>query len=182
MDKKIAFIHSSFERIPGDYYPTIDPRCIDALLQVVKPQGLIIDPCAPMGSGIVDRLRERGYTSVGLPDAFEDGISAEWIVTNPPFIVPLVDHIVERTIRRVEEEEIAGAAFLLRAYFDHAKGRADLFAHPCYAGQIKLTFRPLWKKKEPGDKGPIHNFVWHIWTRLELPPASGSVWYSREGE
>ena len=64
---------------------------------------------------------------------------------------------------RKYREEIYGFACLLRAYFDYAKSRSDMF-EKCdqYNGQIKLRFRPWWVDSK--KKQPIHHFVWQIWT------------------
>ena len=185
------FVHSNFPRVPGDYYPTIDPRCVYGFLEHFQPRGLVVDTCAPQGSGIVNTLQKCGYQAEGLPDAF--GLlpgGVEWIVSNPPYsrelvtmvfpkfpdlhiappdpesivgtrVLPLVDAIILRAIRFVEDGRAMGAAFLLRSTFDHAKSRAFLFEHPHYWGQIKLRFRPWWS--DDHSKQPIHNYVWHIW-------------------
>lgn len=158
-----AFVHSNYERIAGDYYPTIDKRCVYGFLEHYNPAGLCVDVCAPNGSGIVDTLIECGYQAIGCADAFTDKIEARWIVTNPPYARPLVDQIITRQIQRVEAGEVFGLAVLLRAYFDYAKSRVDMFEHPLYAGQIKLRFRPWWSKER--KKQPIHHYVWQLWTQ-----------------
>lgn len=163
------FVHSNFDRIPDDYYPTIDPRCVYAFLEHFQPKGLCVDICAPSGSGIVNILKESCYDARGLSDAFEDDIKAEWIITNPPYDRPLVDNIIKRQIGRIEAGQVSGFAALLRSYFDHAKNRTDIFRDcPYYAGQIKLLFRPWWSDNR--QKQPIHNFVWQIWLKKVSKP------------
>jgi hypothetical protein len=160
------FFHSNFERVADDFYPTIDERVIDGLLAKKEINGLIVDPCSPNGSGIVDALNKRGKNAIGLPDAFADFAVADWVVTNPPFIRGLVDRIIYRQIERIQKGEILGAAFLLRSIFDFAKGRAPMFESNFYEGQIKLRFRVWWS--DARDQEPKHNFVWHIWSASSL--------------
>jgi hypothetical protein len=122
---------------------------------------LIVDPCAPNGSGIVDQLRAAGFNAVGLPDAMGE-FSGDWIITNPPYDRRIVDKIMTRQIERVAAGEFAGFASLNRAGFDFAKSRVDMFANcPQYFGQIKLLFRPYWTESRKAQ--PIHNYCWHIW-------------------
>lgn len=168
------FVKSSFDRVPGDYYPTIDKRCIDGFLQHFQPEYKIIDVCAPDGSGIVDTLIERGYDARCAPDAFADMLFTQWIVTNPPYERGLVDRIINRQIQRLVDGNADGLAVLVRSGFDFAKGRADMFSHSFYAGQIKLTFRPWWSTNHTAQ--PIHNYCWQIWLRKPQNPPR--VWYA----
>jgi hypothetical protein len=170
--KKIPFVHSGFERREGDFYPTIDRRCVYGLVEhfdFTKSQ--VVDVCAPDGSGIVDTFKELGYHAVGLEDAFCSVIpnthhaADSWIVTNPPYVRPLVDAIINAQIERVRAGEVTGFAALLRSGFDHAKSRRAMFESDAYFGQIKLCFRPWWSERKKGDNGPIHNYVWHLWRR-----------------
>lgn len=160
--KKIPYVHSSYARIPDDNYQTIDQRCVDAFLKHYDPvDSLIVDVCAPNGSGIVERFQELGYNAVGCKDAFMSGIKARWIVTNPPYKKGLVDRIMRRQIKRIKDGEVIAVAALLRTNFDHAKGRTDMFDSVYYYGQIKMRFRPWWSVERKAS--PIHNYVWHIW-------------------
>jgi hypothetical protein len=165
---KVPYVHSGYERVKGDYYPTIDRRCVRGFLQHFQPRGLCADVCAPEGSGIVDALQELGYKAVGLPDAFAPEVKADWIVTNPPYDRRVVDGILERQIKRVVDGEVLGLAVLLRSNFDFAKSRAWMFDHPYYYGQIKLRFRPWWSEERTAQ--PIHNYVWHVWRWNEAGP------------
>ena len=155
------YIHSNYERRLNDAYPTIDKRCIYGFLQHFTPTDLCVDVCAPEGSGIVDTLRERNHKAICIGDAFEEDIKAQWIITNPPYKRPLVDQIITRQIQRIECGEVYGLAVLLRANFDFAKSRVEMFDHPLYTGQIKLRFRPWWSEDRKAQ--PIHNYVWQLW-------------------
>lgn len=170
---KVPYVHSNFKRMANDNYQTIDPRCVDGFLQHVHPTGLCLDVCAPDGSGIVDQLVQRGYEARGHPDAFDNGLRAQWIITNPPYKVPLVDQIIMRQLLRLSLREVEGVAMLLRSNFDFAKGRESMFIHGLYAGQIKLCFRPWWSEERKAQ--PIHNYVWHLWARIPVRPL---VYYS----
>lgn len=158
---KNPYVHSNFPRIENDNYHTIDKRCIYAFIQHFQP-ALSVDICAPDGSGIVNTLIECGYNAFCISDAFIDKLSAEWIVTNPPYSRPLVDNIIMRQLERLDTLEVVGVAMLLRSNFDFAKTRSYIFDHKYYAGQIKMRFRPWWTEKR--DKQPIHNYVWQLWT------------------
>ena len=155
------YVHSNYERVAEDYYPTIDKRCVYGLLEYIGVDNCV-DVCSPNGSGIVDTLKECGKTAYGIADAFVDKVNAEWIITNPPYKRVLVDKIINRCIRRIKDGEVFGVAVLLRSNFDYAKSRWDMFAgNEYYYGQIKLLFRPWWSVEH--KKQPIHNFCWHIW-------------------
>jgi len=158
---QVPFVHSNFERVANDFYPTIDSRCVYGFLEHFTPDGLCVDVCAPDGSGIVDTLKACGYKADGLPDAFAENIVAQWITVNPPYKRGLVDEIINRQIQRLENKEVYGLAVLLRSNFDFAKGRKAMFDHPLYYGQIKLRFRPWWSDDRTAQ--PIHNYVWQIW-------------------
>ena len=157
---KVPFVHSNYERVKGDFYKTIDKRCTYSFLEHFAPTGLCVDVCSPDGSGIVDTLLERGYQAEGLADAFDD-VTAQWIVTNPPYKRGLVDKIINRQIKRVLNDEAYGLAVLLRSNFAYAKGRVEMFDSPLYFGEIKMRFRPWWS--EDRKASPIHNYSWHIW-------------------
>lgn len=163
MAKKVPFVHSNYPRVPDDFYPTLDPRCVYGLLEHFEPKNLCIDVCAPNGSGIVDTLTACGYKAAGLPNAFVDNLRATWIITNPPYKRGLVDKIIMRQIERVVKGDVFWLAVLLRSNFDFAKSRQAMFEHPNYLGQIKLRFRPYWSADRKAQ--PIHNYVWQLWSR-----------------
>jgi hypothetical protein len=160
------YVNSNFQRVADDSYRTIDVRCVDTLMAYAPfIQGRIIDPCARMGSAIVDRLKETAYDAVCGADAFAPyPKDISWIVTNPPYDRNVVDDILHNFVKRVALKEVDGVAALLRSNFDYVKkeNRVALFESPYYYGQIKLLFRPWWS--EDHSQAPIHNFVWHIWT------------------
>lgn len=164
--RRVAYVHSRYKRVEGDNYQTVDKRCVDSFLEWFVPEGVCIDVCSPEGSGIVDRLVERGYEARGVRDAFVKHLQCSWVITNPPYKRPLVDKIIERQVERLESKEVEGVAVLLRANFDLARCRTWLFGNPLYYGQVRMRFRPWWTGER--DKQPIHNFVWQIWRRREF--------------
>lgn len=177
MNRK-PYVHSNYARVSDDDYKTIDPRCIQALMDSYPVWGYVIDCCAPTGSGIVDDLCRLGVRAVGKDDAFAPVYFPDWIVTNPPYKKNIVDKIVWHQIHRLESQEvISGVAILVRNNWDFAKGRYELFTHPFYAGQIHMLFRPVWMKEK--KHSPIHNFVWHIWRRTDIQ-SHPEVWYWKE--
>ena len=163
------FIRSGRERIKDDNYQTVDPRCVQALVETLThfhgwtDDDTFVDCCAPSGSGIVEELRKRKLNAIGVRDAFGD-FSANWIVSNSPYKRGVVDSIILKQLSRLSSPNVVGVAMLLRTQFDHAKTRYNMFAdHPLYAGQIKMTFRPIWFLA--GESTPIHNYVWQIWIK-----------------
>lgn len=156
----VPYVHSNYERIEGDNYQTIDPRCVQALVESWEIRGTVVDCCAPNGSGIVTDLAARGYWATGLSNYIEP-YGCDWIITNPPYNRRVVDDIVEYAVHKVREEEIYGAAFLMRANWDFAACRKYVFSPPYYRGQIRMRFRPWWSEERTAQ--PIHNYVWHIW-------------------
>jgi hypothetical protein len=178
--KQSPFVKSNFPRVPNDHYPTIDSRCVDALLDSgIGFFNYVWDCCSINGSGILDRLRyhkrkvykgKNAYTPNPFP-----GKRIDWIVSNPPFDRGVVDKIIAFQVARLNTGQVSGVAMLLRTSFDHAKKYQYLFRDcPHYAGQLKLTFRPVWF--EESTASPIHNYVWHFWKLNTDPPV---VLYSK---
>ena len=167
--KKNPFVKSNYKRRKNDHYPTIDPRCVDALLDSgLSFFNYVWDCCSINGSGILNRLIEHKRIVYQGKDAYDPNpfpkSRVEWIISNPPYKKGEVTNIIEFQVSRLNLNKLSGVAMLLRTGFDHAKTYQHLFRDcPHYAGQIKLTFRPIWiKGKQKAE--PIHNYVWHIWT------------------
>ena len=126
-----------------------------------------VDCCAPQGSGIVTRLNELGRDAHGADDAL-GSFQADWIVTNPPYQRGLVDRIATACLDRLRLADVRGVAFLMRANWDLAACRAQLFYRPWYAGQTRMRFRPWWSEDRSAQ--PIHNFCWFVWQRWPHEP------------
>ncbi len=179
--KQTHFVNSGYPRRENDHYPTIDPRCVDALIiSGIGYINYVWDCCSINGSGILDRLKYHKRITYKGKDAFTPnpfrGKRLDWVVSNPPFQKGVVDGIINAQVSRVAMGQVTGVAMLLRTGFDHAKKYQYLFRDcPHYGGQIKLTFRPVWiagKQKA----SPIHNYVWHFW---KLNTDSPVVLYSK---
>jgi hypothetical protein len=134
---------------------------VQALVETWRIAGTIIDPCAPNGSGIADELIRLGQDA-RCADSPTGPITCGWLVTNPPYDLRFVDEIAWQMLRSVESASALGMAMLMRANWDFAARRADLFSHGLDRGQTRMRFRPWWS----GDRKaqPIHNYVWHIWS------------------
>lgn len=161
------YVHSNYERKPDDNYQTIDPRCVQALIDsstLFHRQGRsIIDCCSNQGSGIVDTLRKFGWIADYCNDAFDTSICANLNIFNPPYKRILVDKIIWHQIHGLEDGRFDAIAVLVRNNFDFAKSRYGMFTHSMYAEQVHMMFRPYWSTEKKSS--PIHNFVWHIWKK-----------------
>lgn len=156
------YVHSNYERRPDDHYPTIDPRCIRALLDTWDQVRYdIVDCCAPNGSGLIDELRRLGHGTPRCTSTVDLTGETDWIVTNPPYVRGIVDDIAQAIIRKIEDRDVIGAALLMRANWDMAARRTELFASHLYAGQTRMRFRPWWSEERKAQ--PIHNYAWHVW-------------------
>jgi hypothetical protein len=150
----VPYVHSGYERRADDHYPTIGGRCVEALLATWPIEGSIVDCCAPQGSAIVNQLLDAGHDAHCIADAFA-AFKADWIVTNPPYQRGLADRIAQSAVVRVGSGAVHGAAFLMRANWDLAQVRAEIFASDLYRGQTRMRFRPWWSDDR---------YVWHVWS------------------
>jgi hypothetical protein len=158
----VPFVHSGFERRAGDEYPTIDARCVNALLESWDIPGPTWEPCAPNGSGIAAAWwTTMVYGADALTDAVPPGCRSA--VTNPPYKTALCMAIVGRLRDLVDAGKLDVAALLLRSQWDHAVGRAELLDAPPFAGLVRLRFRPWWS--ESRDSAPIHSYQWVVFDR-----------------
>lgn len=158
----VPYVHSNYERKENDDYQTIDPRCVDALVQSIPLCDYITDICASHGSGILARLKDHGFSGLrGMADAFGPYAGGNWIVTNPPYDRKIVDSFVLHALDLIKKKQAYGACFLMRANWDLASSRAWLFDNTLYYGQVRMRFRPWWSEERKAQ--PIHNYVWHIW-------------------
>jgi len=102
-----------FEKKPRDFYATIDPAAVEALLPHLKPKGFFIEPCAgagdlaialaaqglhcaamydiePQGEGIV----QQSCLTLGVKESW----FADQFITNPPFTWKVLQSIMDRLI------------------------------------------------------------------------------------
>lgn len=158
----VPYVHSGYDRIEGDNYQTVDSRCLASLLSAWSVPAVIWEQCSEQGSGLIYDLSVSKRRVISGGDAFEapDTI-VDAIITNPPYIRPLVDDIVRHGASMVRSGDILMAAYLLRANWDLAKCRADLLtAENHFAGCVRMRFRPWWSDERKAQ--PIHNYQWVI--------------------
>lgn len=99
-------------------------------------------------------LRYTGFGHGGMDFLSERKISAEAIITNPPF------YISELFIRKaVKEADIV--AMLLKSQYWHAKKRHELFYYRKPAYVMPLTWRPDFVNGGRGS--PTMDFQWTVW-------------------
>lgn len=102
---------SNFDKIPKDFYPTVDPRAVEPLVPFIRGK-TYAEPC--YGNGDLEDLlmdvatckwrsdiRETVDSSVvksGLEVTATDLKDCDLIITNPPFtktvLLPLLDHFI----------------------------------------------------------------------------------------
>lgn len=103
---------SNFERLPRDYYRTIDPRAVQALKPFIEAGQTFVEPCA--GDGILtdqlvevlklkcvgefdlepdnDRVIQKDALTLSLNDVSD----ADLLVSNPPWDRKLLHPMIER--------------------------------------------------------------------------------------
>jgi hypothetical protein len=170
-----VYVNSGYARLENDNYQTVDSRCVESFvkgffLDHIKngdynSMPTIVDMCGSHGSGIVRDFQNLGFKASYLENAFVP-IYADWIVTNPPYDRKVVDKFANHALNSISKGNVLGAAFLMRANWDFAMTRADLFDRKEYYGQIRMRFRPWWTEERKAQ--PIHNYVWHIWMNVDM--------------
>ena len=172
---------SGHARIQHDAYYTLDAAWIvPALLDVVKVEGPILEPCSGAGH-MVAALRDAGLVVVGHElyqhnapvaadivygqDVFDltpdDLAGFRWAVSNLPY--DRQDDIVSHLLN-VASVTRTNLAFLVRAEWPIAQRRCDLVhTHPAFDCVIQLTKRPRWVPTEVSTASPRHNFAWVVW-------------------
>lgn len=140
------------------------------------PPGIVYDPAA--GDGAVMRaawsIGRAAYGSdispdapgIGQGDFLDVNKPHRIIVTNPPYgdggrlAVKFIKHALDLT------RPLSGVVcMLLRADFDSAPGRVDIFRdHPAFDARLVMLKRLKWTNVEqkPG-KGPSTNHTWFVW-------------------
>lgn len=170
-------VASGYERVNLEKYYT-PLWAVDAVLRAMPlPVGSIVyDPAAGEGAVL------RAAWSLGLyahgadivPDAagiatadfLTDHRPRKAIVTNPPYgaggrmACAFIRHALA-----VTREERGQVAMLLRADFDSAPGRVDIFRdHPAFAERLVMLKRVKWTNVvQVEGKGPSTNHTWFCW-------------------
>lgn len=123
---------------------------------------------APGSGQFAESLRRRGFeVDPTTTDLFGWGHwppATDALVTNPPY--GKRGELAEAFIRHaVHKLEAPIAAFLLRADYDSAKTRRDIFADCVwFAGKIVLLDRIVWFERK-GMPSPSENHAWYVWDR-----------------
>jgi hypothetical protein len=168
-------------RVTRDYPRQADedyatPDWVGGVIAVwLKEQGVreIWEP-APGAGVLASSLLGRGF-EVHAPiwDFLAATTWPSWcdaLVTNPPY--GRRGELAEAFIRHAVALKPPIAAFLLRADFDSAKTRRDIFEKcPSFAGKIVLLNRIVWFERE-GAAAPSENHAWFVWSRSH----SGRPW------
>lgn len=162
---------SGFARVENDFYPTTDPRAVAALAPHLPPACRFVEPCAGAGD-LMRQLMALGHPCL---DAFDiepraEGIrrmdALDWpgrvdpsfdVITNPPYVWPLLRQLIPHFIRRA-----SGVWLLLQANFAHNQRAAPLLRH-CH--QIVSIGRLKWipDSKHQDTK----NFAWYLFARAQ---------------
>lgn len=151
------FVKSKYPRHALDHYPTIDERCLRSLLATWVVPAPAYDPCCgPNGESSLVHQEPYFFVNAGMTSRPRS------IITNPPYARGVVDGVVQSCIDLVNDGTVEMAACLLRTQWDHAAGRAGMFAPP-FAGLVRLRYRPWWS--EDRKHTPIHSYQWIIWDR-----------------
>lgn len=168
--KQSAFVKSNFARVADDHYPTIDARCLNALLACRPLPTNVWEPCSPGGSALADQLEAAGHVvERGVNVLVEDPPpGCRDAVTNPPYAKPICNQIVFRLVELVRSGALDSAAVLVRSQWDHAGSRAPILGGWPFAGLVRLRFRPWWSEER--KKSPIHSYQWAVWDRDHLDP------------
>jgi hypothetical protein len=155
---------SGYERKERDLYET--PEWVTEALVPHIPRGVnsILEPACG-GGKMLWALIGQGYEVDGFDIAdganFLDCCSTphDAIITNPPY--ELATEFVAHALGLMQPDD-GVVAMLLRTDFDHAKGRAALFANcRAFAKKVVLTKRIKWFEDSKGS--PSFNHAWFMW-------------------
>jgi len=150
------YVSSGHERRHDDHYPTVDRRCIEAL---IDSWDIPLPALDPFCSGLETGLHPAQIGSLDSAAAFKS------IVTNPPYKRGLVDRLVRDCLDAMENGPSV-VALLMRIQWDTAKSRKHLFRPP-FAASLRLLFRPYWTEERKAS--PIHSYQWLVWDKRATP-------------
>jgi hypothetical protein len=174
--RAVEIISHKKKRIANDYYPTPEP-IIAALLERVKIEGRVLEPCA--GHGAIAKYFPGSLTNDISPvgdykpnfmlDATEQNLwemadekgGIDWVVTNPPY-GELATPIVSNSLAFARK----GVAMLLRLnWLEPCRDRRELLAQysDCMTNLIVLSPRPRFR----ADTGGSDNITvaWVVWQK-----------------
>lgn len=160
---------SGYARKENDNYAT--PSWVTRALVPHIPDRIqyIYEPAA--GSGKMVRVLGAAGYQVGADDISEGRdflqciAKQQAIISNPPY--SLATEFIVKAISLTYPRGFV--AMLLRTDFDHAKTRADLFAHSAiFSKKLVLTKRIKWFENSTGS--PSFNHAWYLWDWLNKGP------------
>jgi hypothetical protein len=188
-----AMIKSNYARNDKDRYWT-DPWVTRCLLDVAPShwgamQGRVWEPAAGRGdlAGVLIGAGLEVFASdvdlsefdtdlcehelIDFLDQTEAPRNVSAVITNPPY-----DRAHDFVKHALSFWEVDVVAMFLRAEWNHAKTRRELFEREDFAFEIVLTTRPRWdwhlpeeeiakRKMEGSYHGPRHNYSWFVWDR-----------------
>ena len=159
---------SNKKRRELDFYPT-PPDATHALMRFLNlPQSMSVYECA-CGDGdmaevikmyglhvITSDLRDTGYGTPNI-DFLETGITADAIITNPPFNMSesFIHHAL--TLSPL-------VAMLMKSQYWHAAKRTALFSEHPPSWVLPLNWRPDFMNGERGGS-PTMDVAWSVWIR-----------------
>ncbi len=141
------------------------------------------------GSVICSDISDHGASGQGpvmigdfldpLWDHGPDQVTADWIVTNPPF--KLGEAFVRTALGRARR----GVAMLLRLSFREGAGRAGLFEGAPWVGKATFTERvPMVKGRWDPEASSATAYAWFIWMHdgaVIESPLQPAIMYAQEG-
>lgn len=160
-------------RAPDDFYATVDPWPIVALLDSESFDGAIWEPAC--GQGHISRvlkanghrvistdLVRRGYGRGGIDFLVQHHSRAPHIVTNPPFGIEGAFTLKALDLTRPHSGKVA---LLVKLTFLESWDRRPLFAWPfacCYAFSKRVTTLRGGKPLKGKGRGMMA-FAWMVW-------------------
>jgi hypothetical protein len=162
--------NDKFERKGRDFYATIDPAAVNALVEHLPLPTAFIEPCAGAGDLINELCRHHGIVCVGAFDIEPQAKNVEqrncltlnWVsqevthfITNPPFtwdmLKPILDHL----------PTLAPTWLLLPADYMH-NVRVGPYMTKC--AKVVSVGRMYW---ENNKKKGVDNYAWYLFTNNE---------------
>jgi hypothetical protein len=162
--------NDKFERKGRDFYATIDPAAVNALVEHLPLPTAFIEPCAGAGDLINELCRHHGVVCVGAMDIEPQAKNVEqrncltlnWVsqevthfITNPPFtwdmLKPILDHL----------PTLAPTWLLLPADYMH-NVRVGPYMAKC--AKVVSVGRMYW---ENNKKKGVDNYAWYLFTNNE---------------
>lgn len=163
--------NDKFERKSRDFYGTIDPAAVNALVDHLPLPTAFIEPCAGAGDLVNELCRHYGVVCVGAMDIDPQGSKIEqrncltlsWVgpevthfITNPPFTWDMLKPILDFL------PTLKPTWLLLPADYMH-NVRMGVYMAKCE--KVVSVGRMYW---EPNKKRGVDNYAWYLFTNKEV--------------